>query len=70
MPDHVWTDVLKSAVGTMFGIWQSVFLLVLAAATKTFFEVKKLRSDMDAAFRKIRLLERERHHGCKEAVEE
>ncbi len=49
-------DIEKIAIGTIFAILQALILGVIAAAVKTYWNVRTLKRDMNEAFRMIREL--------------
>lgn len=57
MDELLTQQVIKSAIGTAFALLQVLIITVFGALVKTYFDVKKLRYDMNAAFKKIRSLE-------------
>lgn len=59
MDELLTQQVIRSAVGTFFGVMGSLGIAVIMAAFKTYWDVRKLRHDMAAAFKKIRALEGE-----------
>ncbi len=47
-------EIEKIAIGTIFAILQALILGVIAAAVKTYWNVRTLKRDMNEAFRMIR----------------
>ncbi len=52
------SEIVRQAMGTAFGILQALFIAAMIGAFKVVWDVKQLKSDMDAAFTKLRALER------------
>lgn len=51
-------ELYRNAMGLAFGILQAFMLTAIAAAFKTYFDVRQHNRDIAAAFHKIRDLER------------
>ncbi len=53
------SEIVRQAMGTAFGILQALFIAAIIGAFKMYGDVRKLRYDVNNAFREIRKLKGE-----------
>lgn len=51
-------EIVKQFITVFFGVFQALILVVIAASFKTYWDVRLLKKNMNAAFKKIRTLEK------------
>ncbi len=52
-------EIVRQAMGTAFGILQTLFIAAIIGAGKMYWDVKKLRYDVNNAFRELRKIKGE-----------